>query len=93
LIFIGGSSAWKWRTVNTWADNFDRVHVGRVNSIDRVWLCHDLGVESVDGTGWFRDGDDHPRLMRIESYLKGERPDQSLELFPKKHPKKVSIFA
>ncbi len=82
LVFVGGSRSWKWRTVNTWADNFDRVHVGRVNSIDRVWLCHDLGVESVDGTGWFRDGDDSPRLMRIESYLKGDRPPRSMDMFP-----------
>ena len=80
LIFVGGSSAWKWRTVNSWAANFNRVHIGRVNTIDRVWLCHDLGVESVDGTGWFRAGDDAPKLLKLENYLKGERPQRTKEL-------------
>ena len=33
------------------------VHVGRVNSMKRLRVCEDLGVDSVDGTGWFRARD------------------------------------
>ena len=72
LIFIGGSTEWKWATLKMWCQ-FPRVHVGRVNTIERVWRCHDLGVESVDGTGWFRDGTDQPRMTRLENYFAGFR--------------------
>ena len=56
VVFIGGSTAWKWRTLQYWCDNFRRVHVGRVNTTDRLELCHASGAESCDGTGWMRRG-------------------------------------
>ena len=64
-----------------WAESGKRVHVGRVNSMRRVWLCHDLGIESVDGTGWFRDGDNHQNLLKLEQYFKRERPAETMEMF------------
>ena len=73
VIFVGGTTVWKWRTVEYWCSNFRRVHVGRVNTVPRLWLCEDLGAESVDGTSWFRDGEDGPKLQRLEAYLKRER--------------------
>ena len=54
LVFVGGSTAWKWSTLPAWTSWFRRVHVGRVNTLKRLVDCHELGVESVDGTGWFR---------------------------------------
>ena len=54
VIFVGGSTRWKWATASWWTSHFPRVHVGRVNSARRLYLCSELGVESVDGTGWFR---------------------------------------
>ena len=54
VIFVGGSTEWKWATVADWAKYFPRVHVGRVNSGEKLDLCRSLKVESVDGTGWFR---------------------------------------
>lgn len=54
VIFVGGSTFWKWRTVSEWCKAFQRVHVGRVNVYRRLWECHDAGAESVDGTGWMR---------------------------------------
>lgn len=54
VVFVGGTSDWKWATVAMWAAAFPRVHVGRVNTLDRLRRCERLGVESVDGTGWFR---------------------------------------
>jgi len=85
VIFVGGTTTWKWRYLNMWTESDKRVHVGRVNSLRRVWLCHDLGVESVDGTGWFRDGDDAERLLKLESYFKRERAPQTMELFENEH--------
>lgn len=54
VIFVGGSTAWKWRTMARWCADFPRVHVGRVNTYRCLWECHDAGAESIDGTGWFR---------------------------------------
>jgi len=81
IVFVGGSDSFKWRTVKTWASNFDRVHVGRVNNIEKVWLCQDLGVESVDGTGWFKDPsreDKLPALMGWLENLRIETPEFNL---------------
>jgi hypothetical protein len=54
VVFVGGTTRWKWGTVKMWAENFPRVHVGRVNTYNRLWQCAELGVESCDGTGWTR---------------------------------------
>jgi len=81
VVFVGGSTKWKWRSLNMWAESGKRVHVGRVNSMRRVWLCHDLGIESVDGTGWFRSGDNHQNLLKLEQYFKRERPAETMEMF------------
>lgn len=67
VVFVGGSTDWKWRTLRTWTDNFQRVHVGRVNGERGLWLCHDAGVESCDGTGWMRG--DKKQLAGLLSYL------------------------
>lgn len=54
VVFVGGSTDWKWSTVELWAA-FPRCHVGRVNEYRRLVQCAALGVESVDGTGWMRE--------------------------------------
>lgn len=54
VVFVGGSTEWKWRTLRMWCGSFPRVHVGRVNSYERLWQCEDARAESCDGTGWFR---------------------------------------
>ena len=80
VVFVGGSTPWKWRMVPMWARAFPRVHVGRVNTLDRLWLCKDLGIESVDGTGWFRAAEGEGKLDRLERFFRGERDGQT-ELF------------
>jgi hypothetical protein len=54
VIFVGGSTEWKWATVHQWSElGLDlgiRVHVGRVNGLHRAELCRDLGVASIDGS-------------------------------------------
>lgn len=67
VIFVGGSTAWKWRTVAQWCRDFERVHVGRVNSYRRLWQCADAGAESTDGTGWMRG--DQKQVRGLEAFL------------------------
>lgn len=54
VVFLGGSTYYKRATLNLWAQHFPRVHVGRINTEKWLWRCHAAGVESCDGTGWFR---------------------------------------
>lgn len=67
VVFVGGTTKWKWRNLRTWTDNFPRVHVGRVNSERLLWMAHESGAQSCDGTGWLRGGDD--RLCELRRYL------------------------
>lgn len=61
-VFIGGSTDWKWSTMEEWSQRGRQlgkwVHVARVNTQDRIRQCVDAGVDSADGTGIFR-GDQH----------------------------------
>jgi hypothetical protein len=55
VVFLGGSTEWKLAAIKPWCRAFPgRVHVGRVNTWERLWLCYQAGAVSVDGTGWFR---------------------------------------
>lgn len=54
VVFVGGSTEWKWSTVRGWCKDFPRVHIGRVNTERMLWMAHECGAESCDGTGWFR---------------------------------------
>ena len=80
VIFVGGSTTkdgqggWKWDTLADWVRAFPRVHVGRVNSPKKLWLCHRLGVESVDGTGWVRGGDNH-QWRGLQDFLAATKPE------------------
>lgn len=67
VIFVGGSTAWKWRTLLRWCALGRRVHVGRVNGYRRLWDCHDAGAESCDGTGWMRG--DQEQLAGLGRFL------------------------
>jgi hypothetical protein len=80
VVFVGGTTAWKWQSVPTWCVEFPRVHVGRVNTIERVWLCDDLGAESADGTGWMKNPSRPDQIEALQEWLAGERRAQQLEL-------------
>ncbi len=67
VIFVGGSTEWKWRTVEMWCKEFPHVHVGRVNTYRRLWQCHDAGAKGCDGTGWTRG--DQTQARGIRAYL------------------------
>jgi hypothetical protein len=68
VIFVGGSTDWKRRTIWNWTHSFPRVHIGRVNTEKWLWNAHRCGAESVDGTGFFMGGD--KRLAGLHRYLK-----------------------
>jgi hypothetical protein len=67
VVFVGGTTRWKRRTLWTWCQSFPRVHVGRINTEKWLWECHRAGAESCDGTGWFRG--DQVQLRGLVRYL------------------------
>lgn len=56
-LFIGGTTAWKLgpaaRALVREAKRRDLwVHMGRVNSVERIAYATEIGCDSIDGTGW-----------------------------------------
>lgn len=80
VVFVGGTTPWKWRTVPMWTRHFKRVHVGRVNELRRLRTCEAYGVESCDGTGWVRDPSDTRKLDLLAAWIAGEFPDRQMPL-------------
>lgn len=80
VVFVGGTTEWKWKSLPMWCDHFPRVHVGRVNELSKLRVCQRYGVESVDGTGWFRDGDGGRRSRALEFFMENEK-DPQVDLF------------
>jgi hypothetical protein len=82
FVFVGGSTKWKWRNLPLFAKCGVGVHVGRVNTYEALWICHELGAASCDGTGWMRGGPS--RLQPLIRYLvedkKGGREPCLLEI-------------
>lgn len=86
VVFVGGSTEWKWRTVAMWCDSFNGVarrcrpvHVGRVNTYRRLWRAHDAGATSCDGTGVIGQRGDQRQFRGAVAYLEessGFRPRQ-----------------
>ncbi len=70
VIFVGGTTRFKWRTLQSWCDAFPRVHVGRVNTERQLWMVQRAGAESSDGTGWFRgDPVNGEQVRQLRRYL------------------------
>jgi hypothetical protein len=67
VVFLGGTTKWKHKNIKRFCSGFPRVHVGRINGLEPLRRCWNLGVESCDGTGWFRG--DKRQLMGLEVYL------------------------
>ena len=82
IVFVGGTFAWKWRNLEMWTEAFRRIHVGRVNTLHYLLYCSSLGVESVDGTGWFRAPQRTDSLHKFFRIQAGEeKMNDQLELF------------
>jgi hypothetical protein len=74
VVFVGGSTEWKRRTLHEWCESFPRVHVGRINTWKWLWECREAGVESCDGTGWMRG--DQQQLAGLISFLERDSAGQ-----------------
>jgi len=65
-IFVGGSTEWKWQTMEAWAalarDKGAVCHVGRVNTARRIRQCINAGATSCDGTSPSRFAVNSPKL-------------------------------
>jgi hypothetical protein len=73
VVFVGGTTTWKWRNAAQFAAAFPRVHIGRCNAIDKIEYSYRLGVESIDGAGFFRGGEGNIKVVRLEQFLAGHR--------------------
>jgi len=86
LIFVGGTTQWKWRSLPMWAKHFPAVHVGRVRQT-KLMRCLQLGVQSCDGTGWIREGQTGAPARFLRAYVEGFMQPHP-ELFSSPHFKK-----
>jgi len=82
VVFMGGTRDWKWANLEVWCEQCPRVHVGRVNTYGQLRRCSDAGVESVDGTGWFRGGinANNQQLHQLHRYLREEAGEATREI-------------
>ncbi len=83
VVFIGGSTEWKWSYAWQFCEKFSRVHIGRVNTYGKLRHCQKIGAESCDGTGWTRGN--QRQLDGLYKWLQeqvGERENiENLDLF------------
>lgn len=77
LLFVGGTTDWKWSTMPMWTGLGHRVHVARVNGIAPARLCAKHGVESIDGTGWFRSAPQAAQFVELVAELADQPFDAS----------------
>lgn len=80
VIFVGGTTEWKWETVQTWCKEFPRVHVGRVNNVEKLYMLESYGAESCDGTGWNRG--DRKRTRGLEEWARARAVPSLAPLWP-----------
>jgi len=80
VICIGGTTDWKWQTVEQWA-SFGRCHLLRCSNPDRLDYLEELGVESCDSTGWNR-GDRDRRLAGLEEWCRKRANPTSERIWP-----------
>lgn len=78
VLFLGGTTRWKRQQLGRldgWRSASERIHVGRINTARWLWRCVEAGVESVDGTGWFRGDPVQTAGLAtfLELYAAGER--------------------
>jgi hypothetical protein len=73
--FVGGTDAWRYPRLATIVARAHaarkQVHVGRING-QKIWLCDQLGVDSIDGSGWFAGPDPRAILDHYLRYRVGE---------------------
>ncbi len=73
VIAIGGTTEWKWKTVEMWARSFPRVHLLRCNSPTKLYELEAMGIESCDGTGWNRGDRKQTKGMEKWAYSRAQQ--------------------
>ena len=75
-VFVGGSTLWKREKLKEIKQCVDGlpIHVGRINTGRWLWECYQSGIDSVDGTGWFRKGKQIEQLKDFLAYQAGKKP-------------------
>jgi hypothetical protein len=91
VMFIGGTAKWKMSSLAEWTAAYPRVHVGRINGLRGLMACHALGVESTDGTGFFRGR--RGQLYELIDYLKAHGQTEDHPYFlPQVVPGQEELF-
>lgn len=67
--FIGGTVEWKLANAHKFKGVCTFLHVGRVSTGARLWWAEEIGADSVDGTGFFREGINNPRNKRLNEFI------------------------
>lgn len=80
VVFVGGTTEWKWETAEMWCREFSRVHVGRVNSPAKLELLEQWGAESCDGNGWNRG--DRKQTAGLEEWCRARAKPTTERLWP-----------
>lgn len=80
VICVGGTTEWKWNTIEQWAA-FGRCHLLRCSNPDRLEYLEQLGVESCDSTAWNR-GDRQRRLAGLEAWCRKSATPVDHSLWP-----------
>lgn len=80
VIAVGGSTEWKWATVEQWAKDFPRVHLLRCNAPLKLDWLEELGIESTDGTGWNRG--DRKQTAGVERWARSKAVPSTEPLWP-----------
>jgi hypothetical protein len=66
--FVGGSTEWKLASAHKFKGVCEWLHIGRVNTPDRLGWAKSIGADSVDGTGFFR-GNNYQTRAFIEHFV------------------------
>jgi len=79
VIAVGGTTEWKWDTAEMWCGEFDRVHLLRCNSPEKLSWLESIGCESADGTGWNRG--DRKQTKGLEDWARKHPTAHTSSLF------------
>lgn len=75
-VFVGGSTRFKLDNAHKFKGIAKWLHIGRVNTANRLTWAKEIGADSVDGTGFFRGGIN--RLVPLIDFIEGSN-QESLE--------------
>ena len=70
VAFIGGTTEYKKRIAPQCVDRAHKVHVGRVNRYAAMCRYCRLGISSVDGSGFLREGHGGEPIKHLTRFLK-----------------------